>query len=384
MRTGTPGFAGARLREAREARGLSAATLAEVVGVSRQVVSQYENNDASPHPEKLFRIAGCLNMPVAFFMQPLREATTSRFFYRSRSAATKGARTRVERRLDWLRDLVALLRRYIQFPEVELPRAALGPVRSHLGSDWIEDAASATRRAFRLGEEPAPNVVWLLENHGVVLTRGIVDTSSIDAFSALFSTEHAPFVFLGADKDSAVRSRFDAAHELGHLLIHHNVTIRDLGSAPELSQIEKEADAFASAFLLPARAFANDLLIPSLDRMLALKGRWLTSVAAMIMRARALEILSDEQARRLWIARARRGWTRREPLDDQLEIEQPRLLARSLELLFDEGIRTPQQILDDLSLSSTDVQALAGLPDDWLGEEPPIQLLRAPTLLSSV
>ncbi len=378
MRTGTPGFTGARLREAREARGLSAATLAEVVGVSRQVVSQYENSDASPHPEKLFRIAGCLNMPVAFFTQPAREYAASRVFYRSRSAATKGARMRAERRLDWLRDLVALLRQYVQFPRVDLPRADVGSVRRPVPVGLIEDAASATRQALQLGEEPAPNIVWLLENHGVVVTRGILDTASIDAFSALFSSEHAPFVFLGADKDSAVRSRFDAAHELGHLVIHHNVLARDLGSPSELSQIEKEADAFASAFLLPARAFAEDLFTPSLDRMLGLKGRWLASVAAMIMRARSLEMLSDEQARRLWIARARRGWTRREPLDDQLEIEQPRLLARSLELLFDQGIRTPQQVLDDLSLSSGDVQALAGLPDDWLGDEPPIQLLRAP------
>jgi predicted transcriptional regulator len=51
MKPGTPGFVGARLKEAREARFLSAIALADLVGVSRQAISLYENGAKTPGPE---------------------------------------------------------------------------------------------------------------------------------------------------------------------------------------------------------------------------------------------------------------------------------------------------------------------------------------------
>ncbi|WP_419757134.1 ImmA/IrrE family metallo-endopeptidase [Teredinibacter turnerae] len=55
-----------------------------------------------------------------------------------------------------------------------------------------------------------------------------------------------PFVFLNTKK-TAERCRFDAAHELGHLVMHCH-------GAPQGQEAEKEANAFASAFLMPRRS----------------------------------------------------------------------------------------------------------------------------------
>ena len=48
MSVGTPNFVGERLKEAREARGLTGVALADLVGVKRASISQYELGDASP------------------------------------------------------------------------------------------------------------------------------------------------------------------------------------------------------------------------------------------------------------------------------------------------------------------------------------------------
>ena len=57
MKSGTPGFVASRLREAREARALTGIALAEMVGVTRQAISNYEIGRGSPRPEVLKKIS---------------------------------------------------------------------------------------------------------------------------------------------------------------------------------------------------------------------------------------------------------------------------------------------------------------------------------------
>ncbi|MCH6544747.1 MAG: ImmA/IrrE family metallo-endopeptidase, partial [Deltaproteobacteria bacterium] len=75
------------------------------------------------------------------------------------------------------------------------------------------------------------------------------ETSAVDAFS--FWHGARPCIFLNPSKRSASRSRFDIAHELGHLVLHAD-------AAPGSPIHEKEANAFASAFLLPRETFGSE------------------------------------------------------------------------------------------------------------------------------
>ena len=119
MKLGTPGFVGASLREAREARGITAIALAEDLGISRAAVSQYEADQQSPRPEVMEQIAARLRLPLRFFMQKHAPDVDSLIFWRSVSTATKSARTRVRRRLKWLRSIAIYLREYVEFPPVD-------------------------------------------------------------------------------------------------------------------------------------------------------------------------------------------------------------------------------------------------------------------------
>ncbi|MDD9984029.1 MAG: ImmA/IrrE family metallo-endopeptidase [Gammaproteobacteria bacterium] len=58
------------------------------------------------------------------------------------------------------------------------------------------------------------------------------------------------------DRISVERWIFTAAHEFGHLLLHPDENRRDATELPV--QAEREADVFASEFLMPETAFATE------------------------------------------------------------------------------------------------------------------------------
>jgi Zn-dependent peptidase ImmA (M78 family)/transcriptional regulator with XRE-family HTH domain len=369
MRTGTPGFIGARLREARQARGYTAIALAELIGVTRSAVSHYEKGEQTPRPEIMRKIEEVLELPPQFFWRIPERGRERKLFFRSMSAATMTARMKAEGRYIWLEEIVRYLREYVHFPTVNFPHfdnIPKDPVQ--ISPELIEELAIETRRFWKLGNGAISNVVWLLENNGAVITRTKLEADTLDAFSEWQEIEGTPYMILGADKSIAVRSRFDAAHELGHIILHRYIDKSRIGKTSTFKLMEQQAHRFAGAFLLPQPAFLHDFFSATLDTFQMLKPKWGISIQMMLYRAQDLGLIKPEQAQRMWANSARRGWRLKEPLDDQLEVEQPRLLRRSFEMLINEGVQTRAQILSALPYSAMDVEELAGLPVGFLEE----------------
>jgi Zn-dependent peptidase ImmA (M78 family) len=279
---------------------------------------------------------------------------------------------------------VQSISQFLQLPQINFPDFGdyfSGEMPRHPSSislDDVEALALKTRQFWKLGDGSISNVVWLLENNGAIVTRGELYSESLDAFSewAQWQESHErPYIFLGADKDVCARSRYDAAHELGHVILHRNIDRTCLNKKAEFKLIEDQADRFAGAFLLPASAFANAFSVPSLDAFRVLKSTWKVSVAMMIHRSVDLGFISKDYSSRLWANLARRGWKVKEPLDDEIPVERPRLLRRSFELLINEGVRTRAEITSALSYPAKDIEELAGLPASFLEEkQAPISL----------
>jgi Zn-dependent peptidase ImmA (M78 family)/DNA-binding XRE family transcriptional regulator len=366
MRPGTPGFTADRLREAREVRGLSAIALAEMVGVSRQALSLYETGKTTPGPETLERIAQTLNLPLNFFVQPPRDRESGTIYYRSMSSATKTARTRAERRFEWLHDLVRYVSEFVELPVANFPDLRVSDDPLLLSDAEIVEAARDVREFWGLRTSPIANMVSLLENQGAILARDELGADTLEGMSEFVVDQGRPFILIGTDKGSPVRWRFDAAHELGHLVLHSNLDRSLLTKAEHFKQIEKQAHRFAGAFLLPIESFGEDLFGASLDGFQALKLKWKVSIATMIKQARLGNLISEETERRLWIGMSRRGWRKLEPYDEVMDVEEPRLLRRSFELLLEEGAQTPEDVLSALALPASDVETLTGLPRDFM------------------
>jgi Zn-dependent peptidase ImmA (M78 family)/transcriptional regulator with XRE-family HTH domain len=364
MRPGTPGFVGARLRQGREARGLTASALAELIGVSRAAISQYEGK-LSPSPEVMRRISSCLNLPIQWFLRPLPKRESGTIFFRCMSSATKGARLRAERKYEWLREISGFVAERVKLPPVKFPDLELPNDPTQLTSDFIEEAATQVRRFWGMQDGPISNVSWLLENNGAIVARFDLHAATLDAFSEWGKQDWRPYMVLGSHKNSACRSRFDAAHELAHLVLHRNVPKSAYTQNAAFGLMESQAHQFAGAFLLPATTLANEFVSPSLDYLLSVKQRWRVSLAAIIARLGQVGLVNEEQERRLWINLGRRKWRTSEPLDDTIECEQPRLLRRCLELIVSKGLVSPGELPFQVGLPEKDIEGLVGLPEGY-------------------
>ena len=362
---GTADFRGDRLREAREARGLTVSALADLLNLSRVSVGRYEKGVVSPPLEVVGHLTEVLRVPAPFLFKP-GPVVSDTLFYRSLVSNTKVSRLRAERKYGWLKQLFGYIRGFVRTPPANMPALSAPSDPFSIDDSFIEAAAMLARSEWGLGSGPISNVMLLLENNGIVVSRSFADSPHMDGYSSIDEYSGQPFAILASDKGVAVRSRFDLAHELGHLLLHRNVPSAYIRNPVNNKLLESQAHAFAGAFLMPEQAFANDLWVVTLDSLKDLKSRWLVSIGAMLYRAGNLGWLTDDQRRSLWINYSRRGWKRCEPLDDEIEVETPRMLSRALKMIVEKGGVSPSRIVEDLCLPPADRSELAGLESSYL------------------
>jgi len=360
--------------QARLSRGLTQTALATMVGRSSGTVSKWEKGDQVPEAEALERLSERLAMPTSWFLTRPPSYGDRVCFYRSTASVTKEAQVIAHIRLKWLNEISTTLQEWLDWPAVNIPRLGKNDHLKIADAD-IEQAAQECRREWRLGLGPISDMVLVLENAGAICLREELGFTRMDGASQWFDTDGRPYVFLAADKANGVRSRFDAAHELGHLVLHRD--INDLEFSKRYPELERQAHLFAAAFLLPAESFAAELIRPSLDTFIALKSRWKVSVGAMIMRCKQLEIIDEDYATRLWKNYSARGWRKGEPLDDRIEFEPVRLLPRAINLLLSEGGLTKEGLLASLGLGATDCERLCGLPEGFFSQQASVLSLDA-------
>ncbi len=361
-RGGVQGFQSQRLSQVLAARRLTQAQLAGLVGVSPATMSKWRSGSQAPEREALDRLAGVVNVTPEWFTRATSEKVSLPLF-RSNASAHVAARDMLEARMEWAQDVALALAEFVDYPAVNLPvRSFVDP--DQITPDEIEAAAVECRELWRLGRTAVQDLALAIEGAGVVLIREETGVAQIEGLSAWSAALGRPLVLLSADKDNGYRSRFDLAHELGHLILHRHITRPT--DRERHKQLEKQAHHFAGAFLLPAESFSSEVRTPvTLDDLLLLKRRWGVSVAAMVMRLRALEILDEDGAQLLFKRRSARWGAKAEPGDGDRAPEQPRLLRRSVDLLIDEHVMPRESIPRHIGLAAHDIEKLAGLPEGY-------------------
>lgn len=368
MRVSESRFQGSRLREAREARGMTGTTLAELAGVSPAAISHYENNHNVPPSHVMEQLADKLGVPLLLFLKPKRQSHARVLFWRSRLAATQLQRARSYRRHLWLLDIADFLHGFVEFPSVNFPDLEISDPLT-LNIEEIDELALNVRDAWSLGTGPISDLVAVLEKYGAIISRARIGADQVDAFSEWREEDSRPYITLGADKQSDARSRMDTAHELAHMILHCGITLRDFNKPAVHSLIESQANRFAGAFLLPAASFMDDLYSHSLDAFRELKETWRVSIAGMVYRATELGIVDEDESRKLWIAMSRRKWKKKEPGDDEMPPEKPKLLRKAFDMILDNGIVDPRRMEIDLGLRARDIESVVGLPEGYLQNE---------------
>lgn len=365
-------FSGERLRKARIYRNMTISDLADKISVSKQAISQYEKELITPKPEVLFQLVSVLRFPMAFFKE---EDTTNikveNTFFRALSSAKTLDLNTQEVKTEIIVRIYNFLNRYLNFPELDLPDT------DQIETEDIEDITGMVRSYWGLNETPILNMVSLLEKKGIIVSSLSTDSQKIDAFTQIHTTNgNQQFcVVLGNDKQSMVRRNFDAAHELGHIILHNKlINIKDL-SKDEFKKIESEANQFAASFLLPRNAFFSDLVNPtSLDAYLMLKKKWKVSIAAMVMRAKQLGRINSTQYQNLMKQISYRKWRKGEPYDDTWEIQRPQLFKKAIKILIDNNVLSGSQLVmelskDKYSINPEEIEILLDLEPETLIEK---------------
>jgi Zn-dependent peptidase ImmA (M78 family)/transcriptional regulator with XRE-family HTH domain len=355
---GVVGFSGKRLQQARVAMGLTATSLADLIGVSKQAISRYESGADSPRQEVLKNIQSTLKQESHFFLRKPNDLHTGISFYRSMASATASARDKSEVWLTWVRELSVFLSHYIEFMPVDVPAFGSNPNPLRIGTTQIEVAAEELRKHWNLGDGPVSDLTSLSESRGFLVARHPMDAESLDAVSKWCKPEELPIIVLNADKNVAVRSRLDLGHEIGHMVLHRDLADYEFRKSSTFKLVEDQAFRFGAALLLPEHPFLDDLYSVSLDGLASLKPKWKVSIAMMIERLKHLGILNDEQHRRIRINYSARQWNRSEPLDNEIPVEQPTFFAKALKLLLDERIQTIEQIVINSGFSKEWIQRL--------------------------
>lgn len=361
-RNGIQGFRSERLSQILAVRRLNQGQLASLVGVSPATISKWRSGTQAPERGALDRLASVVNVSSEWFTRPINSKISTPLF-RSNASAHTTARRMLETRLEWAQEIALSLAEFVDYPFLNLPTREFKEP-DEITPDEIELAANECRDLWQIGRMAIEDLALAVESAGVILIREETGVSKIEGLSAWSDVLERPLILLSADKDNGYRSRFDLAHELGHLILHKHIprpTERD-----RYKQLEKQAHYFAGAFLLPAETFADEVRTPTtLDDLLLLKRRWGISVAAIVMRLHALKILDDDGKQLLFKRRSTRWGAKAEPGDGDRAPERPRLLNRTIDLLVNEGVIPLQSIPQHIGLAGNDIEMLSGLPEGY-------------------
>lgn len=352
-------FNGERLKLARIYRNMTASELAELIGVTRQAVMQYEKNENKPKLETEFKIITGLHFPREFFYEKtLDTLLVDNTFFRALSTTKKIDLQTQEEKTKIIVYIYEFLSKYFNYPELQLPE-----LDTNINLDDknnIEDIAIKLRNYWGLGELPIENMVNLLENKGIIVSTINVNNKKIDAFTQVhrINTKDKYCVILSNDKQSVARRNFDAAHELGHIILHRNIEKIEELSQEHRRKLEEQANLFAAAFLLPKNGFFRDLTQPlDLEYYKVLKKKWKVSIAAMVMRARQLERINNSQYLSLIKTMNYRKWRIREPLDNQWKLQQTILFKKSIDMLKSNNVLSGNELVYEISKSGMSMYA---------------------------
>ncbi|MFD1363651.1 helix-turn-helix domain-containing protein [Lentibacillus salinarum] len=352
-----------KLKQARIFRGLTISELAQSTNITKQAISQYEQGKITPRVETMFKLVNKLNFPREFFYS--YDTTTgysSYTFFRSKVNVSKKRLNAQEQVVNFLFNGQQFLEQYIEFPMLNIPDV---PIKDFWEKDEIEDLADNVRNMWGIGDDPIHNLIFELERNGIFISGILTNTQEIDAYSQkkVINGRDYCFMLLAKDKKSAVRRQFDAAHEFGHLLMHSWIE-EDTDLEPdEKRRMEKEADYFASALLLPKEAFISTIYKSKLEEYIHLKKYWMVSINAMIVRSYHLNLISYTQYQYLQKQLSRKKMRKREPYDNVLQLSNPGMLKQAVTELLDDGAIKPIQMIKELKM-------FPGLIEDVLNLNP--------------
>ena len=370
-------FFGEKLQNVRELKGLSRKELADLVHVSEQAIWQYENQYTVPKFEivnefkKIFSVK-----PQFFYSKPFVKDSTDieHIAYRAEDRESRKKAKMETTYIDFVNHFIS------EFEyNVDAPQGSIHFLRKYSEAIYYKSVTTMNKKdmisqlAENAREELAiqsnKDLLYKLEMAGISILEKNMG-SRIDAYST-WTKENRPFIILGNMKKSSVRRNFDLAHELGHLLMHSLIDMDSL-SKDEHKAIEKEANDFASYFLIPEEEFIHDF--KQIQKKsnpysyVELKMKYMVSIIALEYRAYKLGLLSYEENRYFYASLNRNNMRKKEPLDEDIPVVKPGKTRALLHFVFENHLLLLNDFLEKYNIELPFLESLLGIDAEFLAK----------------
>lgn len=321
-------FNGAMLTAAREARFLSQRDLAEMINVSQPLIARWEVVEGTePDCEQLKALADALEVRLDLFFvdRARRLASMSDFYHRALAKAPRKNIKAIHARCSIL-DIQ--IDRLLQVSDSELPKDVIPDFDPSEPGLTPEKIAALTRERMGIGLGPIPNLVVAIERCGGIVIDRDLKIEGVDALCRW--VPELPKLFFVNNAKPADRIRHSLAHELGHTVMHFG---RDF----DHDVAEKQANEFASAFLMPANEIRRDFRTPyvTIADLAAIKRKWRVAMQSAARRAFTIGAIEKNRYQWLCVQISQNGWKKTEPIS--IAGETPTLLKRLLRQQLEKG-----------------------------------------------
>lgn len=368
-------FFGEKLQSVRELNGLSRKELADKLNVSEQAIWQYENQYTVPKFEIANELKKIFNVKAQFFYSEPFITNISKVESIAYRAEDRDARKKTKMETSFIDFTSYFLNKFES--KLNLPNTNIAQLRdesiklynkrSDSDNQVLQLEMIAENAREKLDVVTNSDLLYRLELSGIYILEKNMG-SSIDAYST-WTNQEKPFIILGNKKKSAVRRNFDLAHELGHLLLHYKMDMDSL-TKDEHKKIEKEANDFASFFLLPKEQFLEDFSTISKksnpDSYIDLKMKYMVSIGALEYRAYKLGLLTFEENRYFYAKLNQKDYKKSEPFDEDIAIIRPGKIRSLLDLIFRNHLFSLNNILNDYYVDRSFLESLLGLENGFL------------------
>lgn len=341
----------------KESAGLTQTAIAQAVGVSQATVSKIENGFEEPSDEFLRSVADIAGVPAELFDagDSLLQSSVYDIFHKKRLTLPQKPLKQANASARIVRLQVGkLLRSFDELPgNLRIPSL---PIEQYGSADEV---AGLVRAVWQMPAGPVADLVELVESTGTPVLLRDLGHEKLRAMSMPSGRNDGGQIIILNNSLPASAQRFSLAHEVGHLVMHD-------GTGSE--SMEKEADAFASALLMPADSVTPKLRNLKFGDLGILKRHWRVSFAALIYRAHALGVVSERQYRNLNIQlNGLPNGRKREP--GEFPAEAPTLVVRAIEFYLQQGYSIEQ-------LCAMMLTTEMSLRQDYLGQPVPERSLR--------
>jgi Zn-dependent peptidase ImmA (M78 family)/transcriptional regulator with XRE-family HTH domain len=349
---------GGMLRLARQRKGFHQKDAAPLLGIEQPLLSRIENDLALPAEEILQRAERIYELPRSFFFLTdtiYGPPVSVHAMWRKKSDVSARELDSIVAELN-IRAMH--LRRLME--GVELKAKADIPRLDIDDYDDIERIAGVVRAHWKVPSGPVKNITVLAERAGIVVMFSRLANTSVSGVT--FSIPGMlPIILLNEDQP-ADRLRFTLVHEIGHLVMHRFPS----------ANMEDEANAFASAFLMPANDIRSAFLRRNIDLPLlgALKPEWKVAMQALLMRASALGFVPPGRQQYLWKQINARGIRLREPPQYDFPREYPTIMPRIFEVHKKSLGYSDNDLARMLCINAPEMIAMYGAPSPPANDNP--------------